>query len=204
MSSVVELYKVTAAYSGLNENELRYVSRVEQQAGILPIHKRGGGTPPQITAEHIAMFLFGIAGTGTARQAATAAKVFASLTRVKDGVKAPQIVKRGGKEYFKKLPNSYFRTLLDDIVQFGNEAMANGEALPDGPKRLIFAHDPDFPYAEIDWTAPKEPWVYHPPIGTGVYVSKIGGFKHAALFDGGIFNIFPVLLAPSDKRKDAE
>ena len=204
MSSVVELYKVAAAYSGLNENELRYVSRVEQQAGILPIHKRGGGTPPQITAEHIAMFLFGIAGTGTARQAATAAKVFASLTRVKDGVKAPQIVKRGGKKYFKKLPNSYFRTLLDDIVQFGNEAMANGGALPDGPTRLIFAHDPDYPYAEIDWTAPKEPWVYHPPIGTGLYVSKLGGFKHAALFDGGIFNIFPVLLAPSDKRKDAD
>ncbi len=193
MAIVADLYKYDQLIGNplnFDAGNLRYVVRVLQQAGLLPKVKQGR-TPPEINADHCASFLLGIAGTGTVGEAAEAAKRFGALRRLREGHGA-KIVKKKGGEYLKKLPRKAFCGLHDDLVVLINEAREQkGDWVwSNQPDRLIFGHDPDIPYAEIQWPDGRV-WRYTNS-ETGVFVRHV--YQHAALFDGAMIGILAVLL----------
>ncbi len=209
MAIVADLYKYDQLIGeplNLDAGNCRYVTRVLQQAGLLPKVKRGQ-TPPEINADHCASFLLGIAGTGTVGEAAEAAKRFRALRRLRKGYGAKTVEKKGHM-YFKKLPREAFCRLHDDLVDLINEAREQSKTREqkgdwgwnNQPGRLIFGHDPHIPYAEIQWPDGRV-WRYTNS-ETGVFVRHV--YQHAALFDGGMIGILALLLEGDDPDEGRE
>lgn len=200
MAIVADLYKYDQLIGeplNLDAGNCRYVTRVLQQAGLLPKAKQGQ-TPPEINADHCASFLLGIAGTGTVGEAAEAAKRFRALRRLREG-HGLETVEKKGHVYFKKLPRKAFCGLHDDLVDLINEAREQ-KGDWDLPDRLIFGHDPDIPYAEIQWPAGRV-WRYT-NVETGVIVRPV--YQHAALFGGMMIGHLALLLKGDDPDEGRE
>ncbi len=194
MASVVQLYTAVSSALDADGGELRYVARVLQQGGILPIGKRGGGkNTPQVTAKHCAMFLFGMAaGTRRARSAAEDAQRFAKL------------VTHG--------PDESTLTLLDAVVGLINVQRGGPAILDEGqPVRILFIHNKTWPRVEIpvaeitgaeDGIPPESPNIFVPDVPEDERPSDsfpLCEFVGATMFDSGIFQIFADLLGPIEE-----
>jgi len=190
MAIVADLYKFDQFVGEplkLDAGNLRYVSRVLQQAGMLPKVKQGQ-TPPDINADHCVSFLFGIAGTGTAVEAADAVKRFRKLRRVREDYNAT-IIKKGDDKYFKRLPREAFCKLHDDLADLIQKALESDFKWTP-PERIILSHDPKIPMAEIHWKDGRV-WRYD-IFETGVTWHHV--YTHAAIFDGVIIEMMALLL----------